>query len=75
MMRRNIVPSVHLGFHPPSRARGNAAAFAWSRPVSNGPIASTRSRVKESTRYLLSWIVATACIAAGWIVAQLLLIG
>lgn len=42
MVRRNIAPSIHLGFQPPSLRRNAAqyaSQYAWSRPVRNGAVA------------------------------------
>lgn len=68
MMRRNIAPPIHLGFQPPSLRR-NAAQYAWSRPVRNGPVAR---RVTEWEPPI--WIGVPIFAVLGWMLSVLVLL-
>lgn len=75
MVRRNIVPSVHLGWSPPSisrrNARRDAAAFDWSRPVSNGRVTSRRASLEREPAL---WISVPLIALGGWALTVLLLL-
>lgn len=68
MVRRNVVPQVHLGFQSPSLRR-NAAQYQWSRPVQNGSI--TRRRLETWEPPL--WIAVPCLAVVGWLVMVVLL--
>jgi len=61
MIRRNLSPSLHLGFQSPSLRR-NASAFDWSRPVQNGVITPRRARTWEPS----VWITVPVLSVLGW---------
>ena len=69
MVRRNVVPQVHLGFQSPSLRR-NVSQYQWSRPVQNGSITRRRSETWEPPL----WIAVPVFAFLGWALSVLLLL-
>jgi len=62
MVRRNLLPSVHLGFQAPS-VRRNASLYNCARPPQNGPITRRRAETWEPPL----WIAAPCLVLVGWL--------
>ena len=68
MVRRNLSPSLHLGFQAPS-VRRNASLYNWSRPPQNGPITRRRAGTWEPPL----WIAVPCLAVVGWLFMVVLL--